>query len=316
MDNLVTLEAVRAVLLGLAVGDALGVPVEFKSRAEIARNPVTDMWGYGTHQQPAGTFSDDSSLAFCLAESLAIGLDLEDLADRFVQWLYHAYWTAHGETFDVGIASRKAIARLRAGEEPELAGGMEERDNGNGALMRIAPLLFEIHGLPARERFDATRRVCALTHGHVRSAIACHIYLDFARLLLAGTDKFAAYQQVKSAMPTLLDALGIVPEERRHFDRTLLSDIHRLQAEEIQSSGYVIHTLEASIWCLLRTDSYAEAVLLAVNLGDDTDTTGAVTGALAGLLYGVQGIPGHWVRQLARLEDIEDLAARLAGRYA
>jgi ADP-ribosylglycohydrolase len=316
MGNLVTLEAVRAVLLGLAVGDALGVPVEFKSRAEIAPNPVTDMWGYGTHQQPAGTFSDDSSLAFCLAESLAVGLDLEDLSDRFVQWLYHAYWTAHGETFDVGIASRKAIARLRAGEEPELAGGMEERDNGNGALMRIAPLLFHIYHLPARERYVETRRVCALTHGHMRSAIACHFYLDFARLLLMGMDKLAAYEQVKSELPSLLDELGIVPEEQRHFDRLLLGDIHRQQVAEIQSSGYVLHTLEASVWCLLTTDSYPEAVLSAVNLGDDTDTTGAVTGALAGLLYGVEGIPGHWLRQLARLPDIEDLAARLAGRYA
>lgn len=307
---------IKDTLFGLAVGDAIGVPVEFKSRLEIGRNPVTGMTGYGTHNLPPGTWSDDSSLAFCLAEALTYPFDLNIVAANFQKWLYENYWTPWGEVFDVGISTQQAIGRLRGGTKPELAGGLFEEDNGNGSLMRIMPLLFYIRDKPVDERYQLTKAVSSITHAHIRSVIACFYYLEFARGLLNKEDKFSVYRNLQTSVPEYLSSLNINTSEIRLFDRLLKGDIQDLPEESIQSSGYVLHTLEASMWCLLTTNTYSEAVLKAVNLGLDTDTTGAVTGGLAGILYGFDGIPEDWVAHLARRDDIEDLAVRLEAQYS
>jgi ADP-ribosyl-[dinitrogen reductase] hydrolase len=307
MDN----NLIKSALFGLAVGDALGVPVEFESREYLKRNPVTDMIGYGTYNQPPGTWSDDSSLAFCLAEALATGFSLQAVAENFVKWLYQAWWTPHGEVFDVGQATRTAISKLWDGVKPELAGGNDEYSNGNGSLMRILPLLFYLKDKPVEESYGLTRQVSSITHAHIRSVIACFYYLEFARHLLTSKDKFSIYDQLQTEVSDFLISRKIEEPEIRHFDRLLKSDISKLDEDAISSSGYVVHTLEASIWCLLTTGSYEEAVLKAVNLGEDTDTTGAVTGGLAGLLYGYVSIPERWLVQLARKADIEGLAERM-----
>ena len=307
---------VRDALFGLAIGDALGVPVEFKSRETIRQAPVTEMIGYGTYNLPPGTWSDDSSLAFCLAEALTQDFNLNTIAENFQKWLYQNYWTPHGEVFDVGITTRQAISNLRAGTRPELAGGFFEEENGNGSLMRILPLLFYIKDKPLSERFELTKQVSSITHGHIRSVIACFYYLEFARELLSSDDKFSIYSRLQNDVTEYLHSLLINPSEIKLFDRLLTGHIQDLPEEKIQSSGYVLHTLEASIWCLLTTDTYQDAVLKAVNLGLDTDTTGAVTGGLAGLLYGFDGIPAHWVTGLARRKDIEELAKKLTEHLA
>lgn len=294
----------------------MGVPVEFKSREAIQNNPVTDMVGYGTYNLPAGTWSDDSSLAFCLAEALMQDFNLKVIGDNFQKWLYQNYWTPHGYVFDVGVTTRQAIYSLSTGTRPDLAGGFNENENGNGSLMRILPLLFHIKDKPIDERYSVTKAVSSITHGHIRSVIACFYYLEFARQLLNKEDKFSIYHYLKASVYEYLQSLTINPEEIRLFDRLLKGDITDLAEEQIQSSGYVLHTLEASIWCILTTTDYEEAVLKAVNLGEDTDTTGAVTGGLAGLLYGFDNIPANWVAQLARRGDIDDLASRLTLKLA
>ncbi|MFN2374110.1 MAG: ADP-ribosylglycohydrolase family protein [Cyclonatronaceae bacterium] len=302
---------VKSVLFGVAVGDALGVPVEFRSREEIRRDPVTDLRGYGTYNLPPGTFSDDSSLTFCLAEALTGGYDLHAIARNFVKWKEENYWTARGVMFDIGIATSQAISRLAAGVRPDTAGGTDETSNGNGSLMRIVPLLFYIRGMPAERRFEITREVSSLTHGHIRSVIACFYYLEFARLLFDGAGLFEAYRTLQATIPEFLESVPVDPAETALFGRLLQGNIHELPEDAIQSTGYVLHTLEASVWCLLTTGSYRDAVLKAVNLGTDTDTTGAVTGGLAGLYYGLEHIPAEWMQQLARHDDIENLAERL-----
>jgi ADP-ribosyl-[dinitrogen reductase] hydrolase len=302
---------IKSVLFGIAVGDALGVPVEYNSRETISKNPVTDMMGYGTYHLPPGTWSDDSSLAFCLAEALTQDFDLNVIGQNFVKWYEDNFWTPRGNVFDIGIATRQAIARLAEGKQPELAGGFGEADNGNGSLMRILPLLFYIHEKPLNERYEITKQVSSITHGHIRSVIACFYYLEFARQLFSGIDKFEAYTNLQTEITNYLISLSIDPTEIALFDKLLKNDIHLLTADEIQSNGYVLHTLEASIWCILTTDHYKDAVLKAVNLGSDTDTTGAVTGGLAGLLYGFDSIPSNWIKQIARKDDIENLAERL-----
>jgi ADP-ribosyl-[dinitrogen reductase] hydrolase len=315
--------AARAALLGLAVGDALGVPVEFAGRAARQADPVTDMRAYGTHHQPAGTWSDDSSLTFCLAETLARAggrrgaPDLADFARRSINWLYNSYWTATYETFDVGNATRTAIDRLQRGIAPTAAGPNSEYDNGNGALMRILPLGFHEIWRASELNLDAawtlTKAVASVTHGHSRSTLGCFLYLLVARHLLAGKSSAEAYQQMRQqATPWL--ANGSIPAavQDKHYERVLSGNLTEMSEDEIKSSGYVVHTLEAALWCLLRYDTYAATVLAAVNLGNDTDTTGAVAGGLAGLAYGEAAIPAEWLQVLARRTDIEDLAARLA----
>ncbi len=303
--------SVKSLLFGVAVGDALGVPVEFLSRVALEKSPVTDMIGPGTHDQPPGTWSDDSSLTFCLAEALSRGFDLHLLGRYFVKWMNENFWTARGAVFDIGIGTRQAIARLAKGVDPVSAGNTDASSNGNGSLMRISPLLFYLLDKPLAERFEITKTVSSLTHGHIRSVIACFYYLEFAGQLYEKKNKFCVYRDLQSELPGFLSSRDIPAGEISHFDRLLKQNIYELPSADIESDGYVLHTLEAGIWCLLTTNSFREAVLKAVNLGEDTDTIAAVTGALAGLLYGMEGIPETWVAKIARTNDIEDLAERL-----
>lgn len=274
------------------------------------------MSGYGSHNVPPGTFSDDSSLAFCLAEALLEDFNLHTIANNFVNWRYSGFWTATGTVFDIGISTSQAVDRLKAGTQPELAGGFFEEENGNGSLMRILPLVFYIKDKPIEERFTLTRLVSSLTHGHIRSVIACFYYLEFARLLMQGLDKFEAYRRVKTSVSAYLKILKINPKETALFSRLVAGDVYNLPEHEIKSSGYVLHTLEASVWCLLTTGNYKDAVLKAANLGSDTDTTATVTGGIAGILYGYDEIPTEWVKILARSNDIAGLAERLQNKFA
>ena len=303
---------IKSALFGVAIGDAIGVPVEFESRETISKNPVVDMCGYGTYNLPAGTFSDDSSLTFCLAESLTEGFDLDIIARNFIKWYYEDYWTARGTVFDIGIATREAICRLVGGVRADLAGEVDVSSNGNGSLMRILPLVFYTIDKPISERFQITKQVSSITHRHIRSVISCFYYLEFARHLILGTDKFEIYKNLQIEITEYLISLSVHPEEIALFSRIFVNNIFEISEDDISSSGYVLHTLEASIWCLLTTNCYKDAILKAVNLGEDTDTTAAVTGGLAGLLYGFENFPDNWVMQLERKDDIEDLANRLS----
>lgn len=295
---------IKTILLGIATADALGVPVEFQSRAFLKENPVNDMQEFGTHNQPKGTWSDDTSLTLCLAESIVEGLDVNKLAQKFVAWKNDNYWTPHGWVFDIGIGTRIAIERLEEGTKPELAGGFEERDNGNGSLMRILPLILFTKNMDIDQRFEWTKSVSSLTHAHIRSVMACFYYLEFAKKIVEGKNVFQAYKDLQKEVFDYFEQIKINPIEIQKFQRLLFEDISIVQEENIKSTGYVLDTLEASIWCLLTTNSYKEAVLKAVNLGNDTDTTGAVTGGLAALIYGLDAIPKDWLSVVVRKEDI------------
>ena len=300
----------QTILLATATADALGVPVEFKPREDLQQNPVTDMREFGTYKQPKGTWSDDTSLMLCLAESIVEGLDLQKLAQKFIAWRNDNYWTARGWVFDIGIGTRIAIERLEKGTPPELAGGFDEMDNGNGSLMRILPLVLYIKDLDIDQRYEWTKKVSSLTHAHVRSVMACFYYLEFAKKIVEGKDKFQAYTELQSEMITHFEKREINTLEIQKFSRLLTEDISNLNETDIHSRGYVIYTLEASIWCILTTSNYKEAVLKAVNLGEDTDTTAAVAGGLAGLIYGIESIPKEWLEVIARKLDIVELANR------
>ncbi|MBX9257235.1 ADP-ribosylglycohydrolase family protein [Desmonostoc muscorum CCALA 125] len=298
-------------LMGLCVGDALGVPVEFTSRAERVKSPVTTMLGYGTWNQPPGTWSDDSSLSFCLAESLCRGYSLEAIANSFWRWYKEAYWTPRGDVFDIGQTTHTALMRLKQGVVAHQAGGKVENSNGNGSLMRILPMAYCHRSLTLGELLARVHDVSGITHAHRRSQMACGIYISIAVSLLEGADLQTAYLQGLQDIQTIYSVREFLLE-KPHFGRVFSGEIAKLPVEEINSGGYVIDTLESSLWCLLNSSSYSEAVLKAVNLGGDTDTTAAVTGGLAGIYYGVENIPRQWMNQIARKQDIIYLAERFA----
>jgi ADP-ribosylglycohydrolase len=259
------------------------------------------MIGYGTHNQPAGTWSDDSSMTLTTIDSLCGcgSIDLEDIMTGFELWADDAWFTPHGEVFDIGLTTRLAIANWIKDHDVKTCGLTGERDNGNGSLMRILPLAF----VPGVTREDI-HAVSALTHAHEISKVACEIYIDIAQRLLAGVPK-------SQAIFSSFDGFWPEPFER-------IGHLDCLDRDDIRSTGYVVDTLEAALWCLLNTDNYRDCVLTAVNLGDDTDTVAAVAGGLAGILYGIggeRGIPEEWISGIAQKDEIKVLCGWFEGVY-
>ena len=303
----------KDILLGTAIGDALGVPVEFEYRQVLEKNPVVGMREYGTHNQPKGTWSDDSSLALCLAESLCNGYNLNDIADKFIRWYYDGYCTPYGRVFDIGITTARAISNLQNGCKPELAGMDRERDNGNGSLMRILPLVPYILNMEEEDRFRIIGEVSSLTHRHPRSILACIALCEFAIQYIDLQAVERAYQAMQQTILQLLKKEMFI-EEDIPFERLIglsYEEFKAIELKDIRSTGYVIDTLEASLWCVFNTTNYKDAVLKAVNLGDDTDTVGTITGGLAGIIYGYDTIPSEWLEVLAKKDDIIQLADKL-----
>lgn len=285
-------------LLGLVVADAVGVPYEFKERGAFN---ATDMTGYGTYNMPVGTWSDDSSMTIATVDSLVMNkgkIDTRSIMNGFCEWFFGGLYTPYGTVFDVGNTTRVAIQRFERnrhyGINPEICGGVSIADNGNGSLMRILPLAFVKCG------FSDVVKVSSLTHGHKISVDACCIYISIANRLIIGQTK---EQAIKDALDDYQYA--IVPA--KELERLL--KVETLSIDDIKSTGYVVDTLEAALWCLTTTDNYKDCVLKAVNLGGDTDTIAAVAGGLAGILYADtdKGIPPEWIEQLAKKDEIISL---------
>jgi ADP-ribosylglycohydrolase len=298
----------KGLLFGIAIGDALGVPVEFMSRKHLQVNPVIGMRAYGTHHQPAGTWSDDTAMSMLLVEQLIEGYDVQKLANRFCHWYQYNQWTPHGEIFDMGVATRNAMDKLAKGVPASSSGECDDYSNGNGSLMRILPLAIYLQNKPIDERFRVVKEVSSITHAHIRSIIGCFFAVEFVINLLKEKDKCDAYAEAQNIVRDYLHLINIKTSEIELYNRILFDDISRIPQEDIYSSGYILHTLEASLWAFLTTDNFKDAVLKAVNLGDDADTIGSVTGGLAGLFYGFEQIPTEWVETLVKKEDIEELA--------
>lgn len=265
----------QGIIFGAAVGDALGVPYEFKKRGTFE---CTGMSEGGIHGKPAGTFSDDTSLLLATCASLKERgeVDVDDMRQRFCDWLYKGAYTADGIAFDVGNATATALDRGY--------GCDEERSNGNGSLMRIAPFVF-VHASD-----DEVRAVSAITHAHRISTEACVMFVGILRDVINGKD--------------LEDAIARNMPSNERF--AFLWDLADMPRDAVKSSGFVLDMLGAALWCALRTSSFSDCVLTAVNLGDDSDTTGCVAGALAGAMYGYESIPVEWIDALCGKEVIEE----------
>ncbi|QJI37207.1 ADP-ribosylglycohydrolase family protein [Pseudomonas sp. ADAK13] len=287
----------RGSLLGLACGDAVGTTVEFMRRGSFA--PVTDMVGGGPFQLLPGQWTDDTSMALCLAESLLRknGFDAADQMGRYLNWWKWGYLSSTGECFDIGTTVRDALAEYQLSGDP-FAGSTDPYSAGNGSMMRLAPLV--LFYFPDAERLsEFTVDSSRTTHGALEAIECCLVLAECIANALRGDPKAQVVKvdYLKLSQPKVADIAS------GHYLDKARSDI--------VGSGYAVASLEAALWCFHHTDSFAEAVLVATNLGDDADTTAAIVGQLAGAYYGVQSIPAEWLDKLWQREDIQETADAL-----
>lgn len=294
-------------IIGFAIGDALGVPLEFKIREELIQNPIINMIGYGSHKVPKGCWSDDTSMTLATMKSIIDNknINTNDMADKFLKWFRNAEYTATGQTFDIGRTTLQALAKyeLRL-DKASNCGEDNELSNGNGSLMRMLPIVYYCFSrdLKDNEIIEIVSNVSSITHKHEISILGCYIYVVFAIELLKSKNLKEAYKTVRK-----LNYTRFSNHARDKYNRILKKDINKYKLEEIKSTGYIVDTLEAVIWVLLNTKNYNEAVIGAVNLGDDTDTVGACTGGLAGIYYGMDNIKNEWKRDLLKYDYIIEL---------
>ena len=304
---------IYSAIFGHAVADALGVPVEFKSRESLRQDPVTDMREYGTHFMPRGCFSDDTSMTLAALDAIAEGGGEAEIMDAFLRWYDNAEYTATGEVFDIGGTCAAALLRYGSGIPAEKCGLCDAYSNGNGSLMRILPDILRCYFSNAEHSETEARisRASALTHAHGVSVLGCLIYAEIVSTVLSSPTRDALKNGIKSS----LKKYG-THEYFAEYGRIFREDFEELPEAEIKSTGYVVHTLEAAIYCVLTTNDYGSAVLKAVNLGDDTDTVAAVTGGIAGVLYGFYSIPKEWLSALLAGDMIEKICKKAAKAFS
>ena len=296
-------DRVRGAFLGLAVGDAVGTTVEFESPGSFA--PLTDLVGGGPFRLPAGAWTDDTSMAACLAESLTVtgGFDPDDQLRRYVRWYRDGHWSSTGRCFDIGGTTHAALARFEEHGDAATAGATFERSAANGSLMRLAPVPVAFAHDPAlavRLAGESSRT----THALPVCIDACRYYGG----MLVGAVRGVAKPSLLA--PRFAPAAGLWEAEplHPHVARVADGSYWTKEPPAIRGTGYVIDALEAALWAFASTDDYRGCVLAAANLGDDADTTAAIAGQLAGAHYGAEGIPAAWRAKLALREGLEGLA--------
>lgn len=311
--NQISNSHIYGAIYGIAIGDALGVPYEFKSREQMLENPCVEMVGQGTHKMPKGTWSDDTSMT--LATLVGISKmkhdgDYSAIMREFLAWLNGGKYTID-RVFDIGGTCSDAILNFSQGISPLKCGARGERNNGNGSLMRIMPaVLYSLFKHQCVDT-DIVKNIGALTHAHRTSIDACMLYGELVRYMTVAKeptlqgDLDENKQEVFELYRHLLRHYG--DNAAKMFYRLGQREFYDLPESEIESSGYVVDTLEAALWCFANTNNYKDCVLKAVNLGGDTDTVAAVAGGLAGLFYGIDNIPKEWIEML-RGKDIIDSA--------
>ncbi|MFN8468017.1 MAG: ADP-ribosylglycohydrolase family protein [Caldilineaceae bacterium] len=292
----------RGCLIGLAIGDAVGTTVEFKPRGSFA--PLKDMVGGGPFSLPPGAWTDDTSMALCLATSLVEkrGFDALDQMQRYLRWREEGYLSSIGRCFDIGTATNAALSRFKHSGDP-YSGSDDPHSAGNGSIMRLAPVPMFFAGDPPAAVAYAVES-SRTTHAAQECLDASRLFAAILLAALAGADKSAVLFGPHAG---LAEGTGLGPKLQAIAEGAYRNK----DAGQIHGSGYVVDSLEAALWSFWRTDNFRDAILTAVNLGDDADTTAAVCGQVAGAFYGESGIPGNWRKQLVMVQEIRALADQL-----
>ncbi|WP_424316469.1 ADP-ribosylglycohydrolase family protein [Haloferula sp.] len=298
-------ERFRGALLGLACGDALGTTVEFKPRGTFT--PLNGIVGGGPFRLEAGQWTDDTSMALCLAESLISceGVDLLDQCERYVAWWLRGVNSPTGSCFDIGNTVRAALEQFELTSDPE-SGSTHPRSAGNGSIMRLAPIAMFFANRPS-EISDAAAASSRTTHGAKEAVDACRYYAALIAGALHGVSKDDLLAPGFSESFCGLDGSALAPA----IAGIEAGEFKGKSRDEVRGSGYVVQSLEAALWAFWNSESFEEGALLAVNLGEDADTTGAVFGQIAGAFYGEEGIPQNWRGILAWHDQIQRIADQL-----
>ena len=303
----------KKLLVGFATADAMGVPVEGFPREKLRNDPVTNMREFGSWNQPAGTWSDDTTMTIATMESITRlkKINYDDIMRNFVKWYKNGEFTVSG-LFDIGITTSQAVSNFIHGTPAVECGGKDIHSNGNGSLMRMVPIALYLHRHYSNnfdtEAMKVIHKMSALTHGHPISQMCCGFYCLIAAELLenkpittAVTDGLSKGANFYKKIPKVAVAVD------KYFGRLLDEKFINLPEIAIESSGYVLHSLEAAIWCLLNTNDYRSLILKAVNLGRDTDTIGAIASGLGGLVYSFEDLPMEWISKLRKKEYLEKI---------
>ena len=298
----------KAGIIGLIVGDAMGVPLEFCMREKLMQSPITEMLGYGSHDVPKGSWSDDSSMTLATIDAIVQDkcMNYNTIATNFLNWMKNAKYTPTDSVFDIGRTCLRAIARFESKQEiAERCGGTSEMDNGNGSMMRILPLVYYCFAKKMNEKeiYEVVKNVSSITHGHEISVMGCYIYVMYGMELLNNKNLVQAYKKIKNIKYNTY----FTEETIKRYERILKKNINKYSLNEIKSTGFIIDTLEATLWVLLNTNSYNQSIIGAINLGNDTDTVGACVGGLAGIHYGLENINKTWQSELLKYDYIVDL---------
>ena len=305
MSDISTQDRFRGCLLGLATGDALGTTLEFQPPGTF--DPIDDMIGRGPFGLQPGQWTDDTSMALCLAASLieSGGFDPLDQMQRYVRWLREGYMSSTGECFDIGNTTHDALSHFERYGDP-FAGSTNPNAAGNGSLMRLAPVPMR-YARNAWEAIDRSGESSRTTHGASECVDACRYFAGLLVGALKGVDK----ETLLSARYCPVEGLWDNGSLARKIDEIAAGSFKRREPPEVRGTGYVVDTLEAVLWAFHGTDDFREGALKVVNLGDDADTTGAIYGQIAGAYYGVEAIPPEWRDKLTMRAEIEGMADRL-----
>lgn len=292
--------------MGICVGEALGLPVDCRSRKYLEQNPVQDFEGFGTYNLPPGTWSDGSSLTFCAAEALITGYNLERIAEKFILWLETGYWTPNGEIVGKWNLNADIVRGLKQRVSGTFLKTAKSGEASNFPLLWILPFAYVTSGLSISKREKIIREVINYIDGNPVSIIGAVMYNELAIGLLEE-------KSVKDAVVGAQEAISSLygnSEEIEAFSPAFSGRIISLTKQDLRASNNLIDTLITAIWVLLHGKNYREVLLAAVNLGEDTDSLGAVTGGLAGIAFGEANIPAEWKHQIAKKAEIEDLISR------
>jgi ADP-ribosyl-[dinitrogen reductase] hydrolase len=286
-------------LLGLACGDALGTTLEFRARGTF--EPISDMIGGGPFDLAPGHWTDDTSMALCLAESLVAcrGFDARDQMERYCRWAYEGYLSSNGQCFDIGVTTARALQQFRDTGYP-FAGRTSADSAGNGCLMRLAPVVMYF-SRNAEKAIDLAGESSRTTHGSAECIACCRLLASVLLRALSGQQKEDLFVEHSRAQPHASERIGSIAR----------GAFRQLDEDNVRGSGYVVDCLEAALWCFHQTETFRDAVLKAANLGEDADTTAAVCGQIAGAYYGLGGIPPSWLDRLVMRKHIEQLAGAL-----
>lgn len=290
---------IKSAIYGFAIGDAMGVPVEFEDREKLMESPVTNMLGYGSYDVPKGVWSDDTSMTLATIDSIIVNkneLNYNDIANKFCEWINNAKYTATNEVFDIGTTTKYSLMRYWNNNiDATKCGGTGISENGNGSLMRMLPIALYCfyNKMEDNDIINIVRNTSSITHAHEISIIGCYMYVKYIIFILSNNNKTESYKLLQKIDYSIFNKDNI-----NLYERIIKDDISKYSLDTIKSTGFVVDTLESVLWVILNTENFNEAIIGSVNLGGDTDTIAAITGSIAGILYGYDSMNKKWIKDI------------------